>query len=81
MNKEREQQAWLVNEQIFNVLNDYENYYDFIDVHGQFREFAKKVVIQRLIETKIEIEDGNRKPNLDGRNHIFKISAGAGKHS
>lgn len=37
MIKQKEQEAFMVNELIFNTLNDDVNkYYDFLDVHGQF---------------------------------------------
>ena len=56
MNKEREQQAQLVNEQIFSVLNDYDHKFDFIDLHGQLKEFSIKTTLHRLKEIEHEIE-------------------------
>lgn len=80
MIKQKEQEAFMVNELIFNTLNDDVNkYYDFLDVHGQFQNFVAKIVPQRLLEIKIELREGRLKPNFDEHNHVFKISAGAAR--
>ena len=42
MNNARVQENELINEKIFNLVNDYEHIDQFVDLHGQFKDFAVK---------------------------------------
>ena len=81
MNKIRVQENTLINEQIFNVVNTIDHINEFIDLHGQNKDFSVSTVRQRLFEVKQGIANHTITPNFDSVNHIFKISCGAGKHS
>lgn len=53
-----------------------------IDLHGLTKVEALRVTQRRLELTQDMLNSGSINPNSnDGRNHIFKIIAGAGKHS
>ena len=77
-----EQSKSKVCEQAFNSRNDEDSVNSQIDLHGQTKVFALKVARQRLEMTNNDLRLGRIEPNVgDGKNHIFKIIAGAGKHS
>ena len=53
-----------------------------IDLHGLTKVQAIQVTKTRLAMALDGVRAGTIKPNTnDGRNHIFKVIAGAGKHS
>ena len=69
-------------EQAFGSRNDEESVNNQIDLHGQTKVFALKVVNQRICQTSDDLIAGLINPNVgNGRDHIFKIICGAGKHS
>ena len=77
-----EQTKSRTSEQAFSTRNDEESVNSQIDLHGQTKIFALKVTRDRLQMTKEDLEAGRLAPNVgNGRDHIFKIICGAGKHS
>ena len=51
-------------------------------MHGQTKVFALKVTRDRLQMTREDLVAERLRPNVgNGRDHIFKIICGAGKHS
>ena len=71
----------MASEQIFNVLNTQHDYYEFIDLHGQFVVESKQIVSSRLKDIREAVVTGQIKPNYDSKNHVFKIICGKGNHS
>uniref|UniRef100_A0A7S3CVV6 Smr domain-containing protein n=1 Tax=Strombidium rassoulzadegani TaxID=1082188 RepID=A0A7S3CVV6_9SPIT len=96
MNKERLKVMFQINElkeekkkilssaelQVFTHLNNEGNIFNYIDLHGQKSLSAWNIVKDRLLIVQQELDKGSVVPNVkDGRNHVFKIICGAGKHS
>ena len=69
-------------EYVFNSRNTEDSVSWMIDLHGLTKVEALRVTRARLNMTLDGLKSGNINPNAgDGRNHIFKIVAGAGNHS
>jgi hypothetical protein len=71
----------VINEQIFALVNDISRIDEFLDLHGQMKDFSVETTSNRLADVKHRVNTGQITPNHDGVNHIYKISCGAGKHS
>ena len=51
-------------------------------MHGLTKKECLEIIPKVLREVQNEIDNGTCEPNMsDGKNHIFKIICGAGKHS
>ena len=69
-------------EYVFNSRNTEKSVSWMIDLHGLTKVEALRVTKTRLQMTLDGLKSGNINPNSgNGRDHIFKVVAGAGKHS
>lgn len=67
---------------VFNSRNDEQSVTWMIDLHGLTKVEAMRVTKARLQMTRDSLNAGTLRPNTgNNRDHIFKIIAGAGKHS
>ena len=64
------------------MVNDYDNIDEFLDLHGQNKNFSVATTRSRLEDVENRVKSGQINPNCGDRmNHVYKISCGAGKHS
>lgn len=69
-------------EYVFNSRNTETSVDWMIDLHGLTKVEALRVVHARLTMTRDGLRSDSLNPNAgNGRDHIFKIIAGAGNHS
>ena len=82
MQRKIEQVRSKTSEYVFNSRNTENSVSWMVDLHGLTKVEALRVTRARLQMTQDGLSSGNINPNAgDGRNHIFKIIAGAGNHS
>jgi hypothetical protein len=48
----------VASEQIFNVLNTQEDFYEFIDLHGQFVAESRQIVSSRIKDVREAVVTG-----------------------
>ena len=67
---------------VFSFRNNHDHIYQFADFHGMQKGRTIKVLGQRLAELKDALIEGTVEPNFkNGKDHIYQIITGAGKHS
>lgn len=58
MNQDKEKQSSNINEQIFAMVNDYEYIDEFLDLHGQNKNFSVATTRSRLEDVENRVKSG-----------------------